>query len=1162
MKTNLSKITLSLATLLTLSATTVCADNLLQNGSFENFTVLKAKKNWKKVQLEHWNEPSKINLRGEDATDGDSKIALDSSRVLNLLTQTITTIKDGTYRLSVDAYASKKRLSTAGFEMIVDGEVVGTFRATEDWENYKVSFVGKGGEQTIGFREIASENDNKGVFLDNAELSVKAPVQTIDLAQKFGKAIQGSTPSYARAYHNANMGIDGNVSSYIYTNSGTQSWYQVEIPKGSTVSKIMIQSGVYKPYRLKDAKVYVSNTPYNQTVNGLEEVGTLKGDASEQIIQFDTPKEIRYVIVKGKDKLHIGSLEILGKASQAPIFENTEEQLMTREDTEVGTIVATVNAVDYQGESITYRIIGNVPFVIDAEGNIKVNANLTEATYHFDIEASDGENATTLPIDINISQIDLAQKYGVATQGSAKGYKHYRSPQEAIDGDINTWNHTDGGKWGYNWLQVQLPSPTTLDKVVIQNGNNIIESYADTIKERIGGAKVYLSNTPYKQGDSVDESKLIATLQSTNEPQIIKTNGAKGTFLLIKGAYSETNDKHLHLSRVEAYGALPKAPTFDNSNFNITIDKWQGKSESIFDVNSTDYQGDTINYAIDGKVPFAIDANGALHVTSTLNAGVYNLNVVVSDGTHSQTRVVTVNVTDTPIVKEIYNVKDKTPNLSGYLPNSYSNGDSFTITINGVEYNPTINDDGTWSIDGEDLESLPTGMHDLVLNVDGEHITYANYVDIYGDRYLKKDFNFDMSSFTNQEVNVTNSTMDYPEKGEYFRGSSIALKVENGKAKVINKSYKRYKSVLVKYTDANGKEIFKELTFDKALEPHTVNEVTRFTNDEMMSVVNTAGLLDLELGFGGFSYTGAPEGTKYCTKEILDNDPGLTYCMPLHAGQEDLRYTDTSKVVTEQQDAYDTLMGTFNHFYNSVDAYPAMQAWMKMEPYKGTEPVSLNTGAYVKELHAHNGEDYVSENFYHAVLPNDKIRLTILQNDGGVYGRGNGKSSSLFGIDEHPNHGYISMVDWTMDRDFSLRMYDSVHHEMMHGKGYSHDSGMTYGWSQFVRSYIQYNPNEPYTVHVNPEAIVAKYIFSTKKLDSHTVQVTLQKKEGAIGQDLTLEVLSSSYLVADDITIERRAEDALNQVTISVNPNIKTRLIIRAFGEDSLEVMSKFVTLD
>jgi len=51
-------------------------------------------------------------------------------------------------------------------------------------------------------------------------------------------------------------------------------------------------------------------------------------------------------------------------------------------------------------------------------------------------------------------------------------------------------------------------------------------------------------------------------------------------------------------------------------------------------------------------------------------------------------------------------------------------------------------------------------------------------------------------------------------------------------------------------------------------------------------------------------------------------------------------------------------------------------------------------------------------------------------------------------------------------------------------------------------------------------------------------------------------------LVADEMTIERRAEDALNQVTISVNPNIKTRLIIRAFGEDSLEVMSKFVTLD
>jgi len=189
MKTNISKITLSLATLLSLSATTVYADNLLQNGSFEDFTVLKEKKNWKKVQLEYWNEPTKINLKGKNATDGNSKIVLDSSRTLNLLTQTVTTVKDGTYTLSVDAYAPKRRLSTAGFEIIVDGEVVGTFRATEDWKNYEVSFVGKGGEQIVGFREIASENDNKGVFLDNAELRLETP---IEVAHKFGKATQGT----------------------------------------------------------------------------------------------------------------------------------------------------------------------------------------------------------------------------------------------------------------------------------------------------------------------------------------------------------------------------------------------------------------------------------------------------------------------------------------------------------------------------------------------------------------------------------------------------------------------------------------------------------------------------------------------------------------------------------------------------------------------------------------------------------------------------------------------------------------------------------------------------------------------------------------------------------------------------------------------------------
>ena len=1012
--------------------------------------------------------------------------------------------------------------------------------------------------------KISVEHNEKKISLSAFSIEV---LPAVDIAHLYGMATQGSGAWYARAEHNASMGIDGNSSTYIYTDGGTQSWYQVEIPKGYEVYKLMIQSGSYKPYRLNGAKVYVSNTPYNNTVNGLEEVGTLKGDTSEQIIQFNPPKEIKYVIVKGTDKLHIATLEIYGGHTSFPVFDNTKEYIEIKDDIKVGSTITTVNAIDYQGDSITYSIVGNVPFSIDNIATIKSTTSLIipngldYENYHFEVSASDGLHSRLLPVDINVTKVDLARKYGVAIQGSGKGYRYYHAPKNVLDGDINTYNHTDGGKWGYNWLQVRLPSPTSFSKILIQSRLTGEQEIAD----RIGGAKVYLSNTPYKTGDTPDENALIATLQPVVTPQIIKLDPSKqGTYLLIKGAYSDTSDKHLHLSRVEVYGALPQAPTIDNDSFEITIDKWQGKAESIFDVNSTDYQDDPISYALVDTSHFKIDAQGHVYVNSFLNMGLYNVDINVSDGLHSYIRRVTVNVINTPQVRKKVDIKDRTPSLHGYLPNTYQDGDIVKVIIDGKTYIPTINSDGTWSLDGDNIDRLSLGKHDLILQVGGTSITYPNYFDIYGDRFLSYQIPFsNMPTISSVDINVTSSSIDYPEFDEYFRGSDIHITVENNITKVINKSYKKYRSVWVKYTDGNGNKVFKILRFDKAIEPHTVNEVKRFAHDENITIVNTAGLFDLELGFGGFNYSGT-----YCTEEILAQDY-MVYCMPLHYGQENLIYRPDAQGVT-QQEGFDVIMGTYNNFYNSVEAYPAMEAWMNMKPYKGTGVVSFYTDDYVKELNAYNREDYVSTQFYEAVLPNDKIRMTILQHGGGgVLGRGNGDPTPL-GQLTTTNWGYISMVDYKMSGDpipgqkvnFDPHMYDSVHHESMHAKEYSHESGMTYGWSTFVGNYLQWNPNKPYEVKVNPEAIVPKYMFDMKKLSDNQLQLTLYNKNGMTDKDLTIEILSSTYLNNGDISVEKSATDANNQITITVHNGIKTRLIIRVYGDDSWEVMSKFVTFN
>ena len=150
----------------------VNTDNLIKNGSFEKFTVLKGKQKWKKVTLDHWEGVSKVwlNTRGKEATDGAYKMVLDSNKKFNALTQAVTTSNGINYQFSLDAYAPKKKLATSEFEIVVDGQVIAKISPTREWSQYTASFVGNGSEQIITIRELEAQNDKKGVLIDNVSL--------------------------------------------------------------------------------------------------------------------------------------------------------------------------------------------------------------------------------------------------------------------------------------------------------------------------------------------------------------------------------------------------------------------------------------------------------------------------------------------------------------------------------------------------------------------------------------------------------------------------------------------------------------------------------------------------------------------------------------------------------------------------------------------------------------------------------------------------------------------------------------------------------------------------------------------------------------------------------------------------------------------------------
>jgi len=171
MKQNHIKMSLITSLLLTLSSGALAAENMIQNGSFENFSIDKDRGRWKLVHFDNWEGNGEVwtNALGRIAMDGAYKAELDVGRnSVNSLTQTVNTVEGESYLFALDAYA--RRAGTSSFELLVDDEVLATINPASDWDKYGVTFEGKGGEQRVTIREIASEDDGYGAVIDNVVL--------------------------------------------------------------------------------------------------------------------------------------------------------------------------------------------------------------------------------------------------------------------------------------------------------------------------------------------------------------------------------------------------------------------------------------------------------------------------------------------------------------------------------------------------------------------------------------------------------------------------------------------------------------------------------------------------------------------------------------------------------------------------------------------------------------------------------------------------------------------------------------------------------------------------------------------------------------------------------------------------------------------------------
>jgi len=255
--------------------------------------------------------------------------------------------------------------------------------------------------------EINASNGSKNFKVAKIDLNI---TDAIDIAHMYGKATQGTGEGY-QYYQPPSNAIDNNDSTWNHTRGGAngENWLQIEIPQNTLVRRVVIESANNNAKRLEGAKVYLSDKPYAGDIDESTSIYTLKGIYGEQIITLDEPKSAKYILIKGVQSssdnhhLHLKKVEVYGTLPSEPIFTDPISSLLISGNSEIGITIATLPAIDYQDDTITYTIVGNVPFSIDSNGNLTVSGELTDSQYTFDIKVSDGFSETIHTITINVT---------------------------------------------------------------------------------------------------------------------------------------------------------------------------------------------------------------------------------------------------------------------------------------------------------------------------------------------------------------------------------------------------------------------------------------------------------------------------------------------------------------------------------------------------------------------------------------------------------------------------------------------------------------------------------------------------------------------------------------------------------------------------------------
>ncbi|CAA6816151.1 MAG: Hemolysin-type calcium binding protein, partial [uncultured Sulfurovum sp.] len=376
------------------------------------------------------------------------------------------------------------------------------------WAEYAVYFVGTGSQQVISLKELDTQNNGLGTIIDNVKLEASKEMIVNGSFEKF--TVEVNNGRWKLVTFDAWDG-EGEVWNNRLGKRSTKGTYKIELDVGrelNVLSQTVTTENRVEYELTLDAYARRLNSSDFEIWIDEEKLETVKPikEWKNYSFKFFGNGETQKISIKEVESQNnrlgtvIDNISLVSTgefSNRPPVIEGVAQKVVSVYE----LYRFKPKTTDIDGDSLVYSI-ENKPLWIDfniTTGELKGVVPVgSEGNYsNIVISVNDGTETVSLaPFEIEVqAALDIAHKYGKATQGTDSSYYYYSSASNAIDKDDSTYNHTRGGKNGKNWLQLELPNPTIVSKVVLQNRSH---------SSRISNAKVYLSDRPYT--GTVDES--------------------------------------------------------------------------------------------------------------------------------------------------------------------------------------------------------------------------------------------------------------------------------------------------------------------------------------------------------------------------------------------------------------------------------------------------------------------------------------------------------------------------------------------------------------------------------------------------------------------------------------------------------------------------------